>query len=75
MSPFRRLWNVVRGTRMSDELEQELATHMALIEEEGRASGLSADEARRHARARFGNPVSYREQALDGVIARWLENL
>jgi MacB-like periplasmic core domain len=75
MSPFRRLWNVVRGTRLNDELDAELATHLALIEEEGRASGLSPEEARRQARSRFGNPVSYREQALDGVMARWSENL
>src|SRR5262245_19699745 len=75
MSPFRRLWNVVRGTRINDELETELATHLALIEEEGRASGLSAEEARRQARSRFGNPVAYREQALDGVMARWCEHL
>ena len=75
MSPFQRLWNVVRGTRISDELEEELATHLALIEEEGAANGLSPDEARRHARSRFGNPVSYHEQALDGVMARWAENL
>src|SRR5438046_1829867 len=30
---------------------------------------------RRDARARFGNPYSYRERALDGVMATWLEGM
>ena len=74
MSPLRRLWNVVRRARMDDDLRQELETHLALLEEEERAQGLSVEQARHKARSRFGNPLSYREQALDGVVARWLEN-
>jgi putative ABC transport system permease protein len=69
---IRRLWNVVRRTHMEDDLKQELDTHLALIEEEGRAHGLSADEARQDARRRFGNPLAYRERALDAVIATWI---
>ena len=60
MSSIRRLWNVVRRSHMDDDLKQELDTHLALIEEEGRAHGLSADEARQEARLRFGNPLAYR---------------
>ena len=45
MSPFRRLWNVVRRTRMDEDLKQELETHLALIEDEERAEGLSAWDA------------------------------
>jgi putative ABC transport system permease protein len=69
---IRRLWNVVRRSRMDDDLKQELDTHLALIEEEGRAHGLSADEARQEARLRFGNPLAYRERALDAGIATWI---
>jgi putative ABC transport system permease protein len=69
---IRRLWNVVRRTHMDDDLKQELETHLALIEEEVRAHGLSADEARQEARLRFGNPLAYRERALDAVIATWI---
>jgi predicted permease len=60
---------------MDDDLKQELDTHLALIEEEGRAHGLSADEARHDARLRFGNPLAYRERALDAVIATWITDL
>jgi putative ABC transport system permease protein len=74
MSPFRRLWNVVRRRRLDDELKQELQTHLALIEEEERANGLSHAGARRHARMRFGSVSGHRERALDGVIATSFEN-
>jgi putative ABC transport system permease protein len=59
---------------MDDDLRQELDTHLALIEEEERRQGLTAEQARQKARARFGNPLAYRERALDAVIATWFEN-
>jgi predicted permease len=74
MAPLRRLLNVVRRSRMDDDLRQELDTHVALIEEEERGRGLTAQQARRNARTRFGNPRAYRERALDAVIATWFEN-
>src|SRR5713226_7001985 len=74
MSLLRRLWNVVRRSRMDDDLRQELDTHLALIEEEERRQGLAAERARQKARARFGNPLAYRERALDAVIATWFED-
>jgi predicted permease len=74
MSPLRRLLNVVRRWRMDDDLRQELDTHLALIEEEERKHSVTAEQARRNARTRFGNPRAYRERALDAVIATWFEN-
>jgi hypothetical protein len=74
MSPIRKIWNVIRRRRLDDELRQELDTHLALIEEEERANGLSPDGARRHARARFGSPTVYRERALDSVIMTPVES-
>src|SRR5919202_1160717 len=71
MSPLRRLWNVMRRSRIDDELREELATHLALIEEEEQRGGLTAEQARQRARARFGNALAYRERALDAVIATW----
>src|SRR4051794_35612565 len=74
MSPLRKLLNVARRWRIDDELQQELNTHVALIEEEERRQGLTAAEARRNARTRFGNTRAYRESALDAVMATWFEN-
>ena len=75
MSPLRKLLNVARRWRIDDELQQELNTHVALIEEEERRHGLTADEARRQARTRFGNARAYRESARDAVLATWFENV
>jgi putative ABC transport system permease protein len=74
MSPFRRLWNVFRRPRLDDELRQEFDTHLALIEEEEQARGLSAREARERARARFGSPLLYRDRAHDAVVPSWLDD-
>jgi predicted permease len=74
MSPLRKLLNVVRRSRLDDDLRQELDTHVALIEEEERRQGATAEQARRNARTRFGNRLAYRESALDAVIATWFEN-
>jgi len=73
-SPLRRLWNVVRRSRLDDDLRDEFETHLALIEDEERARGVDARQARDNARVRFGNPFAYREQSLDGVVARWLDD-
>jgi predicted permease len=74
MSSIWRLWNLVRRHRLDDDLRQELETHLALIQEEGRASGLTAEQADREARLRFGSPLSYRERAMDASVAMWLDH-
>src|SRR5215470_8889415 len=74
MSPFRRLWNIVRRRELDRELQDEVETHLALIEDEARANGKSDDAARQHARLRFGSPAAHREQALDGVVATSVES-
>ena len=72
---LRRLWNLLRRDRIDEELRQEIETHLALIEEDERAHGSSPDRARIDARARFGNPLSYREGAVDAAVATWLETI
>jgi predicted permease len=74
MSLITRILNVFRRRRLDDDLRQEIETHLALIEEEGRANGLTTDQADREARSRFGSPLSYRERAMDAVVATWLEH-
>lgn len=75
MSLLQRIWNVVRRSRLDAELQQEIETHLALIEDEERSQGSSTEQSRRKARTRFGNPYSYRERALDEVMATWLESM
>ncbi len=74
-TPLRRLWNLLRQRRIDEELRQEIETHLALIEDSERAQGSSAEHARRDAYARFGNPMSYRERAVDAVVATSVQGL
>ena len=74
-SALRRLVNVLRRHRLDDDLRQEMHAHLALIEDEERAGGASADQARRQARLRFGTPVGYRERALEAVVATSIETM
>ena len=66
------LWNVFRRARLDDDLQQEIETHLALIEEAERAQGADAEQARQRARAAFGSPLGYRERAVDAVVATWI---
>lgn len=75
MRILRRLWNLIHPDRLDDDLRRELDAHLSLLEDEERAGGLNATDARRAARIRLGNPRAYREMALDGVIARSVEHL
>ena len=70
-----RIMNIFRSVRLDDDAREEVETHLALIEEEERASGAASDDARRNARLRFGNPSVYREQMRDANVATWLDNL
>ena len=74
MSIFQRLWNAVRPDRLNDEIQDELETHLALIEQEEQARGLKPDEARVNARQRFGNQGTYRDKTRDMDLAIWLDN-
>jgi putative ABC transport system permease protein len=74
MSALARIWNLFRRTRIDDELRQEIETHLALIEQDERAQGSSAEQARIDARTRFGSPSGYREEARDAAMATWLEH-
>jgi predicted permease len=56
------------------ELERELDLHLSLLEEEYRSQGMTADQARRHARRDFGNPTLIRESSHDLFSFRPVED-
>jgi putative ABC transport system permease protein len=74
MSTLQRLWNVLRGNRLDRELRDELATHVAMLEEEERSRGAGINEARYEARRRFGNPTAYCERTRDTNLVAWLDS-
>src|SRR5436305_14768388 len=64
-----RLW------KRRNDFNRELASHLALEEEEQRESGLSADEARYAARRAFGSTMLVSEDVRAVWTVWWLEAL
>ena len=69
---IRRLLALVRVGRAEDELSREIAAHLQLLEEDYRARGMSATEARYAARRAFGGVEQVKEHQRDERSFRWL---
>ena len=61
--------------KKDEELAEEIESHLAHEEDANAARGLSAEEARRRARVRFGNPRATRERVWLDRSFPWIENL
>jgi predicted permease len=59
---WRRIAAMFRSGAMDDDLESELETHLALLEEDLKKRGLSSNAARRAARIQLGGVASLRQQ-------------
>ena len=66
---------LLRRGQLERDLDDELRFHLAMREEQGGAAGLPADEARRAAERRFGNPVALKEECRDMWTFTHLETL
>jgi predicted permease len=73
ISWLRKLAATLRGKRLEDDLDDELAFHIAQRTDALIASGLAPEEARRQARLAFGNSARARESTRDRNILIWLE--
>ena len=62
---WSRFWAMWKRERLDREFDEELNTHLELLIDECRLSGLSRSEARREAIRRLGRPESLREQHRD----------
>jgi len=71
---WRRLSALLRSRRLDADLDAEIAAHLELAEKEARDSGLTAREARRVARLKFGAVPEVRESHRDRRSFRPLEN-
>src|SRR3954464_11380701 len=72
---LRRLLALVRKRRLDGELDGEILAHLEMAERDAVASGLSPEEARRHARRHFGGIEQMKEDHRDQRSFRWVENL
>lgn len=75
MSIFRRMRNVFTHSRVESEIEAELQAHLAMRADDNLAAGMSAEEARRDAVLRFGNPVAIKESTMAADAALFLESI
>src|ERR1700722_155752 len=75
MGLIHRIANLFRRSRMNREIERELAAHIEMRIEDNIAAGMSAQEARRDALVRFGNPVGVKERTTAADAALALENV
>lgn len=75
MAWYHRLINVFRRERIAQEIEREVAFHLAERVDDLQAQGMSEEGAEREARRRFGNPDFQRERTHDTDILVWLDSV
>jgi putative ABC transport system permease protein len=70
-----RLIALLRRDRAEHDLAREVASHLALLEDDYRRRGMSDDEARRQARLALGGIEQTKERHRDERSFPWLEDL
>jgi predicted permease len=74
MSVMRRIGNSFTRGKVEREIDAELRAHIEMRIEDNMARGMTAEEARRDAVLRFGNPVVMKEKTAAMDAALWMEN-
>jgi putative ABC transport system permease protein len=72
---LNRLANILRPTRVSDEIEEELRYHIDARTTDNVAAGMNPEEARTDAVRRFGNATVARDRSYEADIFFWLETV
>jgi putative ABC transport system permease protein len=75
MSWYTRIANVFRARKLGEEVDDELAFHVAERTDELIAAGMSEREARKEALRRFGNYTVQKEKTRDMDMARAMESV
>ena len=70
----RRLWSLVHRGRLDRELNEEIATHLAMQEEEFRRQGMNPAEAHQAALREFGGVAQTTETYRERRGIPWLES-
>ena len=71
---WRRLSSLLRGNRLDRELNEEIALHLAMQEEEFRKQGMKPADARAAALREFGGVAQTKEEVRDRRGVPWLES-
>ena len=75
MSFIKRVLNLIRGERLSRDIQRELSFHLRERVEELRAQGVPEHDALLTARREFGNPTFQGERVRDADIVTWLDSI
>jgi len=69
---LQRIVSAVRHDRAEDDLTREVASHLALLEEQFQNEGMTPDAARLAARRAFGGVEQAKEHQRDARAFRWI---
>jgi predicted permease len=71
VSVFRRILNVFSPSKLAEEIDAEIQSHIEMRIADNIANGMTPEEARRNALRRFGNPTLTKERvtAIDAELA------
>ena len=75
MSLIRRVLNLFSRSRMQRNIDAEVKSHLEMRIADNLAAGMAADEARRDALLKFGNPTVIRERVTGADSVLSLDNL
>src|SRR5579862_1338635 len=64
-----------RREEVSAEIDEEIRFHLAMREQSNAAQGMTAEEARRDARRRFGNAARAAENVREADLLTFLESI
>ena len=70
-----RILNTILPSRAEPDLSRELASHVALLEDECQRRGMTAEDARRAARVALGGIEQTRERHRDARPFVWLDDM
>ncbi len=70
---MKRLWALLRSRRLDRDLDDEIAAHLAMQEEEFRRAGMSGREARNAALREFGGVTQTKEAYRDRRGLPWID--
>jgi putative ABC transport system permease protein len=67
--------NLFLRVRIESELDLEVRSYAALVEEENMSKGMSPEEARRNARIEIGGPEQIKEEVREARRGAWIETV
>jgi len=75
MSILRRIANLFHRSKLDQEIEAELRSHIEMRTADNIAAGMSPEEARRDALLRFGNRAAWKERVTAADAQMFLDSL